>query len=470
MSSEARTGIVIVLVIAIVIVAWARLGGLARWLGRYEVDVCFSDLHGLDVGASVMEAGVKIGEVAAVSLQTPPKLPGLPATARLSIGRQHDLRQNDRFQISSGSLMGDRYVSVTRGDPPGPILRHEAPVLGRRGPIAVFAGGPPAGFEALASGVGDIAGQVRTSMTSLQQLLGDEQTKRDLRETIRNLNLMSVRAAQIATKALSMIDQVAPANAAKINGLIDNLHEISRSLRLTAAGVNALVSTSTVPDDVTLATHNLAATSKSIERAAAKVEEIVGDPKTSSDIRQTLGNVRAVTEQGSEVVAKTTEVLEKVDRIAGRVDRSLDSVGGLGHVLTRMDYAGHLDLRLGVGDAGRADLDIDVFPNPYRDDFWRVGLRDVGSRNALNLQRGIPLSHRGEYLRFGFMDGTVGVGWDRQWTPRLASEAELYDPSKVAFDVRARYRYDRDWDILAGVDSVFNRPEPFVGARRKFDF
>jgi len=462
MSSEARTGVVIVLVIAIAIVAWARLGGLARWLGRYEVTVCFDDLHGLDVGAPVMEAGVRIGEVAAVSLETPPRLPGMPATARLSIDRRHSLRRNDRLQISSASLMGDRYISVTRGDPPGPVLGQKS--------HAVLAGGPPAGFEALASGAQDIAGQVHTSMTNLQQLLGDKQTQRDLRETIRNLNLMSVRAAQIATKALSMIDQVAPANAAKINGLIDNLHEISRSLRLTAAGVNALVSTSTIPDDVTLATHNLAATSKSIERAAAEVEEILGNPKTSSDIRETLGNVRAVTEEGTQVVAKTAEVLEKVDRIAGRVDRSMDSVGAVRRFLSRMDYQGHLDLQLGTGEAGRADLNIDVFPRPYRDDFWRIGLRDVGSRNALNLQRGIPLSHRGEYLRFGLIDGTVGLGWDRQWTPRLASEAELYDPGSLAFDVRGRYQYDRDWDILAGVDSVFSHPEPFVGARRRFDF
>ncbi len=462
MSSEARTGVVVVLVVAIAIVAWARLGGLARWLGRYEVIVCFDDLHGLDVGTPVMESGVKIGEVAAVRLATPPLLPGRPATARLWIDRRHLLRENDCFQVSSGSLVGDRFISLTHGEPPGPLLTGKGP--------PVLAGGPPSGFEALASGVGEMAGQVQTSMTSLQDLLGDEKMRRDLKETISNLNLMSARAAQIAARALAMVDQVEPTNAAKINSLLDNLHEISRSLRLAAAGVNAMMASSTIPEDVTLTTRNLAETSKSIQRAAAKVEEIVVDPKTSADIRETLGNVRAVTAEGSDVVAKTAEVLEKVDRIAGRVDRGMSTAGGLGHVLSRMDYQGRLDLRLGSGDAGRADLDIDVFPDPYRDDFWRVGLRDVGSRNALNLQRGFPLTHRGEYLRFGFIDGKVGIGWDRQWTPRLASEAELYDPGNLALDVRGRYRYDRDWDILAGVDSAFDHPEPFVGARRKFDF
>jgi len=62
------------------------------------------------------------------------------------------------------------------------------------------------------------------------------------------------------------------------------------------------------------------------------------------------------------------------------------------------------------------------------------------------------------------------MGWDRQWTPRLASEAELFDPGDLRLDIRARYQYDPDWDFLAGVDSLFSHPEPFVGARRKFDF
>ncbi len=125
---------------------------------------------------------------------------------------------------------------------------------------------------------------------------------------------------------------------------------------------------------------------------------------------------------------------------------------------------------MGEWAGGRMDLDLDVFPNRYKDGFWRVGVRDIGGSEKLDLQRGLPLSRRGESLRVGLIEGELGVGYDRQWSRRWLSEADIIDPDKFRLDIRAHYRYDPDWDLVFGMDRVFSGSEPFVGARRHFDF
>jgi hypothetical protein len=154
----------------------------------------------------------------------------------------------------------------------------------------------------------------------------------------------------------------------------------------------------------------------------------------------------------------------------GRVDRAMGSVEGIGSALDRIDTEGAVDFRWGSGPAGRIDLGVDLYPDRYGDQFWRVGLRDVGGAEKLDLQRGLPLGHRGEALRVGLIEGQLGVGWDREWSRRWSSEAELIDPDAFRLDLRARYEYGPDWDLVFGMDRVLSGSEPFIGARRHFDF
>ncbi len=461
MTSEAKTGIVVLFVVAVAIVGWARLGGLSRFT-QYTVIVSFDDLHGLPKGAPVRLRGVDIGQVTALDIVDDPEAESLQARATLSISRKHLLYHEDKFQVASGSLLGDRHIRVTRGEKYGAPVSMEA--------TEVLAGSPPSGLDAVTSQADDIAGQLGRVMGGLEEVIGDEQVQADLRETLANLKVLSERSTQIATRALTLAEGLGPENAEKINLLVDNLHAVSERLRLTAAEVRTFVNTTTLRDDFEDIADNLIATSESVKVTTAKVEELVSDPKTTSDIRTTLENMSEVTAHGSEAAEKATDVLEKVDRIVGRVDRAMGGVEGIGRSLEQIDTEGTFDFRWGSGPAGRMDLGLDFYPNRYGDQFWRVGIRDVGGDETVDLQRGLPLGHRGEALRVGVIEGELGVGYDRRWSARWSSEAELIDPDKFRLDLRARYRYDPDWDLVFGMDRVLSGSEPFVGARRHFDF
>ena len=164
------------------------------------------------------------------------------------------------------------------------------------------------------------------------------------------------------------------------------------------------------------------------------------------------------------------EVLDHTNNIVGRVDEATAKVQGIGQALSDVEAEGRADVRAGSGPAGRIDVSVDLYPDRYKDSFWRVGARDLGGDEMLDLQYGLPLGHRDERFRVGIMENELGVGWDRRWSERLHSEVELLNPDAFRLDLKGRYRYDRDWDLIFGMDRVLSGTEPFAGARYNFDF
>ncbi|MBM3474499.1 MAG: MCE family protein [Armatimonadetes bacterium] len=461
-TSEAKVGIVALFVIAVVLVSLSKLGKLSRWRGEYTVVVCFDDLRGLPVGAPVRLRGVKIGVVSDIALQFHPQFPDKPACARLSIEKTHTLTGGDTFQVASGSLLGDKYLRVTP-------TTEDAQELDKS-MVSVVEGAGPAGLEALAENAEKLGTKAESTVDSVNRLLADEQMRADLKATLAGMKVLAERSSQVAVKALALVDRLGPEDAKKVQGMVDNLYEVSRSLRRTAAGVNALVSTTTLPTDIDEITANLAKASEDVRRSTEAVQGIVTDPKTSEDIRTTLDNVREVSASSVELADKTGRVLDKVDSIATRVNTAIGDLPSVANPFKNMEVEGYSDVRVGSGPAGRIDVDLDLYPNRYDDAFWRVGVRDLGGDEKLDFQRGIPLSHRGERVRVGVIEGELGAGWDRDWTPRLSSEVDLIDPDRFRVDVRGRYRYNEDWDVLFGIDRALSGTEPFIGARRYFDF
>jgi phospholipid/cholesterol/gamma-HCH transport system substrate-binding protein len=461
-SSEAKVGIVALFVIAVAIVSLSKLGGLSRWRGNYTVVVCFDDLRGLPVGAPVRLRGVKIGVVSDTELKRYPEFADRPACARLSIERKQTLYEGDTFQVAAGSLLGDKYIRVT------PSSKVQAAL--DKSKVSVIAGAGPAGIEALVDNAQELGTEAKQTVASVNKLLADEQMRADLKATMASMRVLAERSTQVAAKALALVDQLGPGDAKKVEQMVDNLYEVSRSLRRTAAGVNALVSTTTLPADIDTITANLAKASEDVRRSTEAVQGIITDPKTSDDLRTTLDNVREVSASSVEIADKTNRVLDKVDGIATRVDTAIGDLPSLANPFGNMELEGQGDFRVGSGPAGRIDVDVDLYPNRYDDAFWRVGVRDLGGNRKLDFQRGIPLSHRGERVRVGVIEGELGAGWDRDWTPRLSSEVELIDPDRFRLDVRGRYRYNQDWDVLFGIDRALSGTEPYVGARRYFDF
>lgn len=94
--------------------AWlaVRLGGVSLFGDEnYSVTARFGSVSGLKPGASVEIAGVNIGKVTAVTLDTE----YFEALVAMDISRGVELQDDVIASIRTAGIIGDRYISITPG-------------------------------------------------------------------------------------------------------------------------------------------------------------------------------------------------------------------------------------------------------------------------------------------------------------------------------------------------------------------
>ena len=109
------------------------LGARARLFeARYTVHADFTEVGGLNEGATVRLAGVQIGRVSRVNL---PAEPGGKVRVDLSIAKQFEnrVRKNSVARIETQGLLGDRIVELTVGTADAPAT-HNGDVVPSRDP------------------------------------------------------------------------------------------------------------------------------------------------------------------------------------------------------------------------------------------------------------------------------------------------------------------------------------------------
>lgn len=475
MSSDvaaAKVGLFLIVALAALFGALLFLQGDIGQGGGYELHVAFPDAQGLMRGDRVRMAGVNIGEVKDVRLvHDDPEFRARPATATLWVRDQYRIYENDHFSIRTGGLIGERFVAVTR-DYEAKAGRVLKPGDKRKGDAT--------------AGMGELFDQANELMTSagsamqeldativlagrtfehVNSIVGDPAIRQQLVSAMQRLDAAMARAGAVMDETYALVRDargIVGEKDEKVDELLVDLKETTASLRRASAGVNAFISTTTIPQNLDAASLSVRETTASAQRTAETIETLVTDSKTQSDVRETLDNLRRATEQGAEAA-------EKANRLLGRAEGVADRAVALSRRARDIEVTAAVDVQVGDHEAWRSDVNIDL--RPYRESrtFYRLGVRDVGDTNQLNLQHGRDLGD-GQRLRLGLIDSELGVGYDRSLGDRIALEADLYRPDKPELDLRAVYHYNETYDLLFGVDNALRRRNIFLGGRRKLDF
>jgi phospholipid/cholesterol/gamma-HCH transport system substrate-binding protein len=133
-ATKLRVGIFVLVALAVFLGVIYMLGARARLFeARYTVHAEFTEVGGLQEGATVRLAGVQIGRVAAVDL---PAAPGGKVRVTMKIAKQFAdrIRKDSEARIQTQGLLGDRIVEITVGTAqtaavePGETLRSRDPV------------------------------------------------------------------------------------------------------------------------------------------------------------------------------------------------------------------------------------------------------------------------------------------------------------------------------------------------------
>ena len=101
----------IVVVVAAVFLYFAYTSTNSAVIDSYELDARFQRVDGLSVGTDVRLSGIKIGTVAALTLD--PKT--YQATVHLSIRNDVKLPDDSSIMVTSTGLLGNSYLSVSPG-------------------------------------------------------------------------------------------------------------------------------------------------------------------------------------------------------------------------------------------------------------------------------------------------------------------------------------------------------------------
>lgn len=192
----------------------------------YPIDVRFSDVSGLKVGAPVLLQGAYIGRVEGVRLAdpAPPAFPHSDWAVRLALRAddaelRRKLTTNSVFTIQSESVFGNKYVNATFGDT-GEVLEPGRTVKG-----VVGAGIDARTFEKLSSALENLSG----AAAELRNMLGEpgDPARPNLRVVIGNLDRTFANAAEAS---VTIKEALSEENQARMKQTFEDLSKAAQNL------------------------------------------------------------------------------------------------------------------------------------------------------------------------------------------------------------------------------------------------
>lgn len=287
---EAKVGLFVLLGLVILFYMSFRIGEMGtKMKGGYEVSTLFDSAVGLDVGADVDIAGVKVGKVTLVGLK------GKKARVVMTIKKDVKLGKNASALIRTHGLMGDKFVSIKPGDtskgiiPPG-------------GEIPKTTSGVD--FDQLMSNLGDVAKDLKSVLGTFQKGFGGEKGAKSVRNILTNFEQFSknlnkllsdnsdritkiVKNFEVFSGKLEKIDK-------KANTLLDNLVTVSQNLKEGKGTLGKLIVSDEIYKQLKGAVGNLQALSDKINSSKGTLGKLINDPTLYNEAQKAIHNIKVI--------------------------------------------------------------------------------------------------------------------------------------------------------------------------------
>jgi phospholipid/cholesterol/gamma-HCH transport system substrate-binding protein len=267
-ATKLRVGIFVLVTLGVFLAVIYMLGARARLFeARFTVFAEFTEVGGLQEGATVRLAGVQIGRVARVEL---PAQPGGKVRVAMRIAKQFAdrIRKDSEARIQTQGLLGDRIVEITVGSaataavPAGQTLRSRDPV--EISNVIGESAGVVRSVAVLSENLRQVAEQFQKS--GVMDELGD--TVRSARKVAEQVGRIADRAEKGPGLAHTLIYEE-PIALRRANDLITGAQAIIARVERGEGALGALTSA-----ESTRATQRLLA---AMERFAALADRPAGD-------------------------------------------------------------------------------------------------------------------------------------------------------------------------------------------------
>ncbi len=288
---EAKVGLFVLVGLVILFYLSFRIGEMGTKLkGGYQVSTLFTSAVGLDVGADVDIAGVKVGKVSSVKLQ------GNKARVVMTIRKDVKLGKNATAIIRTHGLMGDKFISIKPGNirvgtiPPGGMITKSIPSVN---------------FDQLMSNFSEVATDLKSVLGTFQKGIGGEKGAQSIHNIItnfeafsKNLNKLLANNSDKITKIVSNFEQFSnKLNLInkKANLLLDNLVTVSQDLKQGKGTLGKLIVSNEVYNQLKDAIGNLQVLSHKLNSSKGTLGKLINDPSLYNDAKKTLHNLKVIT-------------------------------------------------------------------------------------------------------------------------------------------------------------------------------
>jgi phospholipid/cholesterol/gamma-HCH transport system substrate-binding protein len=188
--TELRVALFVLLTVALLIVGIFYVTGQGAWQSKYTVKTYLPEANNLVAGAPVSLGGVLIGNVRRLRVNPDAKTPDQNIEIEMAIFQQDRqwVRDNSTATLVTEGALGSRYVSVTRGTPPYPIVRPGGTIKGvpattlstfiDRGSVLLT------NLNGIAVNLRSISDQIHEGKGSLGQLLYSDKVYNEINSTV----------------------------------------------------------------------------------------------------------------------------------------------------------------------------------------------------------------------------------------------------------------------------------------------
>ena len=226
----------------------------------YTIHLTTKNVDGLVKNAVVMMAGVPVGKISAIHLNTDNYIVTLDA----KIKAEYQILADAKFFIETAGFLGDKYIGVIPGDNKLPPLKNGATVACQESFDLVRAA---RSATDLMDELKTVASQITNIVNRIDSKLLDEQTLTNLAAGLSNLREISAEASA----TIAAVNQLILTNTPPINAAIENVVTFSGQLKDAGTDLRSLISTNRVVIDESFA--NIKETTESLRNLVAAAEQ-----------------------------------------------------------------------------------------------------------------------------------------------------------------------------------------------------
>lgn len=485
-NSNFKVGIVVTIAIALLLFIVTQMGVLKKENPGTPYYIVFSNVTGLQIGAPVLKAGVKVGKVEYISIISGDKEDKElldKVRVRVALKNPKETLTDKSIFMISANLMGDKWLEIhpKQGRTLEKVKNGSEPW---KDDYAI--GITPVTMDDLMIQAQEAITQLQDAVVSLNELVGDKEIQKDMKATVKNMNMLTENLNNLSAKAdkgvghlfgridtvmdtadgimknvntvitvagkditgfTNTLNNMATKNEEAVSSMVANMNETSHNLNLAMKSLEALVSNERFSYSILDSLENVSKMTSELNGILQDIHSFTSDPQVKEDLKGAIHETRGTMDGANKLIK----------RVRGFLGEGSSEQSRLIQLDTEMNW----DTK-GGHSAGNANL----YLLPRSEQMLKMGVENIGSDNYVNFQYG--RNYGNLRPRVGVVRSKVGAGADVFAGKNVEFSLDAYDPSNVKVDVTGKYVIKNGFYFMGGVRDAFDTKQCVIGVGKRF--